>query len=70
VYSARCAEIERNLSFRDRLRTNVEDRQRYEKIKRVLAQADWPDMNAYADAKTDVIESILLAARAPGRSGI
>jgi GrpB-like predicted nucleotidyltransferase (UPF0157 family) len=70
VYSAGCAEIERNLSFRDRLRTNVDDRQRYEKIKRVLAQADWPDMNAYADAKTDVIESILLAARAPGRSGI
>lgn len=69
VYSAGCAEIERNLSFRDRLRTNVEDRQRYEKMKRALAQTDWPDMNAYADAKTDMIENILSAARAPGWFG-
>jgi len=63
IYSAGCAEIERNLSFRDRLRTNVQDRQRYEEKKRALARLDWPDMNAYADAKTEVIESILLAAR-------
>jgi GrpB-like predicted nucleotidyltransferase (UPF0157 family) len=65
VFSARCAEIERNLIFRDRLRTDAQDRQRYEKTKRALAQGDWPDMNAYAHAKTDVIESILSAARAP-----
>lgn len=63
VYSAGCAEIERYLRFRDHLRTNAEDRQKYEKIKRVLARNDWPDMNAYADAKTEVIESILSAAR-------
>jgi GrpB-like predicted nucleotidyltransferase (UPF0157 family) len=67
VYSAGCAEIERNLSFRDRLRANAQDRQRYEETKRTLARIDWPDMNAYADAKTEVIESIITAARASGR---
>ncbi len=62
VYSAACGEIERNLSFRDHLRNNAGDRQRYEEVKRSLAMIDWPDMNAYADAKTEVIESIMLAA--------
>ncbi|HEV2863922.1 MAG TPA: GrpB family protein [Pyrinomonadaceae bacterium] len=66
VYSAGCAEVERNLTFRDRLRRNVEDRNRYERTKRELAAREWPDMNAYADAKTEVIESILAASRAAG----
>ena len=66
IYSADCPEIERNLTFRDRLRRNGEDRQRYEKTKRELATGDWPDMNAYAQAKTELIESILAAARAAG----
>lgn len=68
VYSAGCAEIERNLTFRDRLRRNGEDRNRYEQLKRELAAQEWPDMNAYAEAKTEVIESILAAARAAGES--
>ena len=37
-----------------RLRSNVEDRLRYETLKRRLAREDWPDMNAYARAKTEV----------------
>jgi len=36
VYSAGCEEIKRYLTFRDRLRTNVEDRRRYEQRKREL----------------------------------
>jgi GrpB-like predicted nucleotidyltransferase (UPF0157 family) len=36
VYSAGCPEIQRNLTFRDRLRTNAKDRQRYEQTKREL----------------------------------
>lgn len=64
VYSAGCDEIERNLRFRDHLRAHAQDRQRYEETKRTLARIDWPDMNAYAAAKTEVIESILTAARA------
>lgn len=34
--------------------------------KRELAARDWPDTNAYAAAKTAVIESIISAARAAG----
>jgi len=63
VCSVGWPEIERYLTFRDRLRTNVDDRRRYEETKRTLAARSWPDMNAYADAKTDVVESILAAAR-------
>jgi GrpB-like predicted nucleotidyltransferase (UPF0157 family) len=62
VYSTRCPEIQRNLIFRDRLRTNIDDRRRYEQTKRELAKKDWSDMNDYATAKTDVIESIISAA--------
>ncbi len=66
IYSAGCPEIERNLTFRNRLRSNAADRSRYEKTKRALATQDWSDMNEYAAAKTGVIESILAAARAAG----
>lgn len=63
VYSAGCAEIERNLIFRDRLRSNDEDRRRYEQTKRELASREWADMNDYASAKTEVVESIIAVAR-------
>ena len=66
IYSAGCAETERNVRFRDRLRTHAEDRQRYEQTKRALARMDWPDTNAYANAKSEVIESILSGARRSG----
>ena len=66
VFSAGCGEIERNLTFRDRLRTNAEDRRRYEETKRALAKREWADMNAYANAKTEVIEDIIAAAQARG----
>jgi GrpB-like predicted nucleotidyltransferase (UPF0157 family) len=63
VYSIGCPEIQRNLIFRDRLRQNVNDRRRYEQTKRELATQDWADMNDYAQAKTEVIESIISSAR-------
>jgi GrpB-like predicted nucleotidyltransferase (UPF0157 family) len=66
VYSVGCPEIERNLTFRDRLRKNSGDRSRYETTKRELATREWPSMNAYADAKTAVIESIIAAAQEAG----
>ncbi len=62
IYSANCPEIQRNLIFRDRLRRNIGDRRRYEQTKRELAAKEWPDMNSYAEAKTEVIESIIAAA--------
>ena len=66
VYSVGCKEIEQNLIFRNRLRRNADDRRRYERTKRELASKEWPDMNAYADAKTQIIEIILAAAQAAG----
>jgi GrpB-like predicted nucleotidyltransferase (UPF0157 family) len=66
IFSVGCEEIERVLTFRDRLRRNSDDRNRYEQTKRELAAKDWPDMNAYADAKTEVIKSIIAASQAAG----
>ena len=66
LYTVGCTEIERTLAFRDRLRRNTDDRRRYEQTKRELAAREWPDMNEYADAKTEVIESIIAASRAEG----
>jgi GrpB-like predicted nucleotidyltransferase (UPF0157 family) len=63
VYSLGSAEIERNLLFRDALRKHPAERERYERVKRDLAARDWPDMNAYADAKTQVIEEIITRAK-------
>ena len=59
IYTVGCAEIQRVLIFRDRLRMNIDDRRRYEKTKRELAAREWPNMDAYAKAKTEVIESII-----------
>jgi GrpB-like predicted nucleotidyltransferase (UPF0157 family) len=62
IFSAGCVEICRMLNFRDRLKSSAEDRSVYESVKRTLAQQDWPDMNVYALAKTDVVEQILIRA--------
>lgn len=59
VFSLGCPEVDRLLTFRDRLRKNSEDRKLYEETKRRLAAREWPDMNVYAQAKTEVIEQIM-----------
>jgi GrpB-like predicted nucleotidyltransferase (UPF0157 family) len=66
VYSPTSPEIDRNLTFRNRLRASPEDRERYESVKRLLASRPWNDMNEYARAKTEIIESILQSAFADG----
>ena len=58
IFSSGCVEIARMLAFRDRLRSNGEDRLHYESLKRDLAKRDWPDMNDYARAKTELVEQI------------
>ena len=45
LYSVGCEEIERVLTFRDRLRRNSDDRSRYEQVKRELAVA----LNAFLE---------------------
>lgn len=62
VFSPAAPEIGRCITFRDRLRRSAEDRARYEAVKRRLAAQSWPDMNAYAEAKTAIVESIMAAA--------
>lgn len=63
IFSVGCEEIGRHLKFRDRLAINIGDRRRYEELKRALATHDWPDMNAYANAKSELIEQIIIAAQ-------
>jgi len=58
VFPPNCPETQRQLAFRDWLRFNDSDRIKYEAVKRKLAGQDWPDMNAYAHAKTAVIQEI------------
>ena len=48
----------RHLSFRDHLRENYEDRDKYLKLKMELAKMDWVDGNQYADAKSEFIKGI------------
>ena len=66
VYAPGTPEIHRNLTFRDRLRTDVEDRRRYEEVKRRLASRSWKEMNEYAHAKAEIIDSILKATMQDG----
>lgn len=46
------------LLLRDHLRTDPEDLALNERTKRALMGRDWSDMNAYAEAKTEVIAEI------------
>lgn len=62
VFSERCAEIGRMLAFRDHLRRDPEDRELYLRTKRELAARTWRYVQHYADAKTRVVEEILLRA--------
>jgi GrpB-like predicted nucleotidyltransferase (UPF0157 family) len=63
VFSVECPEIERMLTFRDRLRANRADRDLYASTKRELARRDWKYVQNYADAKSAVVEEILRRAR-------
>jgi GrpB-like predicted nucleotidyltransferase (UPF0157 family) len=62
VFSTGSTQIRRHLAFRERLCADPMDRAQYEAIKDELATRDWPTMQHYADAKTEVVEEILLRA--------
>ena len=68
VFTAGCEEVDRMLRFRDRLRANAADRERYAREKRALAGRTWGSVQQYADAKTEVIRAILAHAGAEGDS--
>jgi len=64
VFSLGCPEIERMVVFRDWLRQDEGDRAVYEATKRGLAERDWKYVQNYADAKTEIVESIMTRALA------
>ncbi len=63
IFSPECPEVERHLLFRDQLRKDGDDRKLYDSKKRKLADRSWEDMNEYANAKSEVVERIILKAR-------
>jgi GrpB-like predicted nucleotidyltransferase (UPF0157 family) len=64
VFSPVCEEVDRMLVFRDRLRERADERAEYEAVKRDLATRTWERGQDYADAKTRVVERIILRALA------
>ena len=64
VFSEGASEIDKMLCFRDWLRCNKGDRDKYAQVKRNLAKIKWRHVQDYADAKTSIIEEIM--ARANG----
>jgi GrpB-like predicted nucleotidyltransferase (UPF0157 family) len=62
-------EIDRMIRFRDRLRDDPADRERYARAKTTLAARTWRHLQFYADAKTAVIEDVLRAAEAASPDG-
>jgi len=59
VFSEGCVEIDRMLLFRDRLRSQADERDLYARTKGELATRSWPTVQHYADAKTEVVEVII-----------
>jgi GrpB-like predicted nucleotidyltransferase (UPF0157 family) len=64
VFSDRCEEAGRMLAFRDQLRRNANDRELYERTKRMLAAKRWSYLQEYADAKAGFVAEILTRCRA------
>ena len=63
VFSRGCPESETMVRFRDWLRRNDADRDLYARAKHELASHAWTYVQQYADAKTEVITSIMSRAR-------
>ena len=62
VFTDGCLEVDRMLGFRDHLRRDADDRALYEQTKRSLASRRWKYTQHYADAKSEVVEEILVRA--------
>lgn len=62
VFSQGSLQARRHLAFRDRLRLNDTDRDRYAAVKLKLAAQTWGYVQNYADAKNDMIDEILAEA--------
>jgi GrpB-like predicted nucleotidyltransferase (UPF0157 family) len=59
VFSLGTSEIDRMLRFRDWLRSNEKDREKYAQVKLNLAKNKWRHVQHYADAKTSIVQEIM-----------
>lgn len=59
VFSSGTSEIDRMFRFRDWLRSNKTDREKYAEVKRSLAKSKWRHVQHYADAKTSIVQEIM-----------
>lgn len=59
VFSLGTPEIDRMIRFRDWLRSNESDHDKYAQVKRSLAKSKWRHVQHYADAKTSIIQEIM-----------
>jgi GrpB-like predicted nucleotidyltransferase (UPF0157 family) len=69
VFSEGASEIDRMVAFRDHLRADPSDLERYAAVKLELATQTWRYVQDYADAKSAVVAEIMtkaVAARTPG----
>ena len=64
VFSKGTSEAERMIRFRDWLRTNISDRDKYALVKRNLSQRQWRHVQDYADAKDSIVREIMERANA------
>ena len=62
VYWKGSKEIGRYLLLHEQLREVERDRELYASTKRELASREWPSVNHYAEAKTEVVEAMLARA--------
>src|SRR5690242_1152937 len=65
VFTVGSPELTRMTRFRDRLRADRADRERYAAAKRALADRRWRYLQDYADAKSEVVGEITERAMAP-----
>ena len=63
AFTEGCLEVERVLRFRDRPRSQDDDPDLYARTKRESATRDWKFIQDNADAKTQVIEEIIIRAK-------
>jgi GrpB-like predicted nucleotidyltransferase (UPF0157 family) len=63
VFGEGCEEVGRMLAFRDRLRTDDEDRALYERSKQTLVERRWQHVQQYADAKSAIVADIMSRAQ-------
>lgn len=64
VFSEGASEVDRMLRFRNWLRTNNIDRDKYAAVKRDLAGRKWRYVQHYADAKDSIVQEIMERAKA------